>query len=215
MQTCDHGCCHLLTCCRCEEVGFPLHQLQWQQGVAEELPLQENSQDIVISTLVRERGGGLAEGGRCCDVPWGGGWHCPPGESLCASASYAQPPCRVIHSPLYSRVGLTQLLEEGTGEKGGHGRGERGPEHGQRRKGQGRWWRRVPPCSPLCVWGGGALARTAACVVLRVQGQDGFVSIRGSASVDVWGSAVSPPMSKLSACPLILTNPSCFAHLAA
>lgn len=56
-----HCCCcchHLSTCCRCEEVGFPLQQLQWQQGVAEELPLQDNSQDVVISTLVRGRGAG-------------------------------------------------------------------------------------------------------------------------------------------------------------
>lgn len=36
----------------CEEVGFPVEQVSWQQGVAEELPLQDSSQDVVISTLV-------------------------------------------------------------------------------------------------------------------------------------------------------------------
>jgi ubiquinone/menaquinone biosynthesis C-methylase UbiE len=40
---------------RCQEVGFPLQQLHWQQGVAEELPLPDDSQDVVISTLVRQQ----------------------------------------------------------------------------------------------------------------------------------------------------------------
>jgi hypothetical protein len=35
-------------------VGFPLGQLHFQQGVAEELPLADSSQDVVISTLVSQ-----------------------------------------------------------------------------------------------------------------------------------------------------------------
>lgn len=38
--------------CRCNDVGFPVDQVHFQQGVAEELPLQDDSQDVVISTLV-------------------------------------------------------------------------------------------------------------------------------------------------------------------
>jgi hypothetical protein len=38
--------------CRCETVGFPLQQLHFQQGVAEELPIEDCSQDAVIGTLV-------------------------------------------------------------------------------------------------------------------------------------------------------------------
>lgn len=36
----------------CKDVSFPLSQLHFQQGVAEELPLADSSQDVVISTLV-------------------------------------------------------------------------------------------------------------------------------------------------------------------
>jgi hypothetical protein len=34
-----------------------VEQVSWQQGVAEELPLQDSSQDVVISTLVSCAGG--------------------------------------------------------------------------------------------------------------------------------------------------------------
>lgn len=46
--------CRALLCSagRCEEQGFPIDQLSWLQGVAEELPLPDDSQDVVLSTLV-------------------------------------------------------------------------------------------------------------------------------------------------------------------
>jgi hypothetical protein len=51
-RLCCAGSSMLCVCCRCEDVGFPVEQVSWQQGVAEELPLQDSSQDVVISTLV-------------------------------------------------------------------------------------------------------------------------------------------------------------------
>ncbi len=44
-------------CCRCESLGFPMQQLQFKQGVAEELPIEDGSQDAVIGTLVRKNAG--------------------------------------------------------------------------------------------------------------------------------------------------------------
>jgi hypothetical protein len=55
----------------CSETGFPASSLSFSQGLAEKLPLPDESQDVVISTLVRHAAAGsalYAAGSRRVDV---------------------------------------------------------------------------------------------------------------------------------------------------